>query len=79
MIAKETTDKSIQSQLSIVVRYLKGDTSTERCIGMINQSNLKGKVRIHLAILAKLLKLLRTFRQYKLLAFGQEMSQMMKK
>ena len=26
-----------------VVRYLKGDTLVERCIGMINQSNLKGK------------------------------------
>ena len=43
MIADETTDKSIKSQLSIVVRYSKGDTLTERCIGMINQSNLKGK------------------------------------
>ena len=39
--ANETTDKSIKSHLGIVVRYLKGDTSTERCIGMINQSNLK--------------------------------------
>ena len=26
-----------------MVRYLKGDTFTERCIGMINQSNLKDK------------------------------------
>ena len=43
VIADETTDKSIKSQLSIVVRYLKGDSLTERCIGMINQSNLKGK------------------------------------
>ena len=33
----------MKSQLSIVVRYLKGDTLTERCIGMLNQSNLKGK------------------------------------
>ena len=44
VIADETTDKSIKSQLSIVVRYLKGDTLTERCIGMINQSNLKVKL-----------------------------------
>ena len=43
VIADETTDKSIKSQLSIVVRYLKGDFLTKRCIGMINQSNLKGK------------------------------------
>ena len=43
VIADETTDKSIKSQLSIVVRYLKGDTLTERCIAMINQPNLKGK------------------------------------
>ena len=43
VIEDETTDKSIKSQLSIVVRYLKGDALTERCIGMINQSNLKGK------------------------------------
>ena len=27
-----------------VVRYLKNDTSTKRCIGMINQSNLKAKL-----------------------------------
>ena len=40
VIADETTDKS---HLSIVVRYLKDDILTERCIGMINQSNLKGK------------------------------------
>ena len=38
VIADETTDKSIKSFL----RYLKGDNLTERCIGMINQSNLKG-------------------------------------
>ena len=43
IIADETTNKSIKSQLSIVVRYLKGNTLTERCIDMINQSNLKGK------------------------------------
>ena len=43
VIADETTDKSIKSPLSIVVKYLNGDTLTERCIGMINQSNLKGK------------------------------------
>ena len=42
MIGDKTTDKSIKSQFSIVVRYLKGDSLTERCIGMINQSNLKG-------------------------------------
>ena len=41
--ANETSDKSIKSQSSIVVKYLKGDTLTERCIDMINQSNLKGK------------------------------------
>ena len=35
VIADETTDKLIKSQLSIV-RYLKGATLTERCIGMIN-------------------------------------------
>ena len=28
----------------MVVRYLKGDTLTERCIGMINWSNLNDKV-----------------------------------
>ena len=43
VIADETTDKLIKSQLSIVVKYLKSDTLTEKCIGMINQSNLKGK------------------------------------
>ena len=43
VIADETTDKSIKSQLSVVVRYLNGDTLTERCIGMIYPSNLKGK------------------------------------
>ena len=42
-IADKTTDKSTKSQLSVVVRYLKGDTLTEQCVGMINQSNLKGK------------------------------------
>ena len=31
VIEDETTDKSMKSQLSIVVRYLKGDTLTERC------------------------------------------------
>ena len=46
VIADETTDKSIKSQLSIVVRYLKCDTMTERCIGMINQSNLKSKALV---------------------------------
>ena len=44
VIADETTDKSIKSQLNRVVRYLKDDTLTERCIDMTNQSNLKGKV-----------------------------------
>ena len=43
VIADETTDKSIKSHLGIVVRYLKGNTKTERRIRMINQSNLKGK------------------------------------
>ena len=43
VIADETTDKAIKSQLSIVVRYLKGNTLMERCIGMINQSYLKDK------------------------------------
>ena len=42
VIADKTIDKSKKSQLSIVERYLKGDTKTERCIGMVNQSNLKG-------------------------------------
>ena len=42
-IADETIDKLIKSRLSIVVRYLKGDTLTQRSIGMINQSNLKSK------------------------------------
>ena len=37
LIADETTDKSIKSQLSIVVRYLKYDTLTQRCIDIINQ------------------------------------------
>ena len=37
VIADETTDKSIKSQLNIVVSYLKDDTLTERCI------HLKGK------------------------------------
>ena len=35
VIADETTDKPIKSQLSIVVRYLIGDTLTEQLIGMI--------------------------------------------
>ena len=43
VIADKTTDKSIKSQLSTVVRYLKRDILTERCIGMMNQSNLKSK------------------------------------
>ena len=43
VIADETTNKSIKSQLGIVVRYLKGDILTEEYIGMLNQSNLKGK------------------------------------
>ena len=43
IIADETTYESIKSQLSIVARYLKGDTLSEQCIGMINQSDLKGK------------------------------------
>ena len=43
VMADETTDKLIKSQLSIVVRYLKDDTLTERCIGKINQLNLKHK------------------------------------
>ena len=42
VIADEITDKSIKSQLNIVVRYLKGDTLTEQSVGMVNQS--KGKV-----------------------------------
>ena len=40
---EEATDKSIKSQFSIVVRYLKSDTLTERCVGAINQSSLKSK------------------------------------
>ena len=32
VIADETTDKSIKSQLSIVVRYVKGNALTERCL-----------------------------------------------
>ena len=43
VIADETNDKSIKSQLSIVVRYLKGDTLIGRCISMIIQSNFNGK------------------------------------
>ena len=43
VIADESTNKLIKSQLSIVVKYLKGDILIERCIGIINQSNLKGK------------------------------------
>ena len=42
VITDETTDKLIKSHLSIIVRYLKGDALTDRCIGMINQLNLKG-------------------------------------
>ena len=37
VIADDTTDKSMTGQLNIVVRYLKGDTLTERCISVINQ------------------------------------------
>ena len=37
VIADETTDKLLKSQLSIVVRYLKDCTLTEQCIGVINQ------------------------------------------
>ena len=43
VIADETTEKLMKSQLSIVVRYFKGDTLMELCIAIINQSNLKGK------------------------------------
>ena len=43
IIADKTSNRSLKNLLSIVVRYLKGDTFTERRIGMINQSNLKGK------------------------------------
>ena len=43
IIADEITDKPIKSQFSIVVRYLEGRYLKEQCIGMINQSNLKGK------------------------------------
>ena len=43
VIADETTDKSIKSQLSVVARYLSDDALMERCIGMINRPNLKGK------------------------------------
>ena len=43
IIADETTDQLIKSQLSRVVKYLKGNNLTERCIGMRNQSNSKGK------------------------------------
>ena len=53
VIADETVDKSIKSQLIIVIRYLKGDTSTERRTGMINQPNLNGKTLAH-AILSHL-------------------------
>ena len=38
VIADETTDLSIKSQLSIVVKYLKGDTLTERCINWYDNS-----------------------------------------
>ena len=40
VIADKTTDISVKSQLSIIVRYLKGDTLTERCIG-INDKSVK--------------------------------------
>ena len=43
VIVDETTNKSIKSRLSIVVKYLKGDTLMEQCIGKLNQSNLKSK------------------------------------
>ena len=43
VIADETTAKLVKSHLSIIVRYLKGNTLAERCIGIINQSNLNGK------------------------------------
>ena len=43
VIADETTDKSTKSQLSIVVRYLKGDVLTERCIAMMDQLNFTGE------------------------------------
>ena len=43
VITDETTDKLIKNQFCMVVRYLKGDTLKERCIGMINPSNLKSK------------------------------------
>ena len=43
VIADETTNKLIKSQVSIVVRYLKGDTLTKRCILMINRSDLRSK------------------------------------
>ena len=61
VIADETTNKSIKSQLSIVVIYLKDDTLTERYIGIINQSNLKSKafadsILSHLKSLNLLLK-----------------------
>ena len=39
----KTSDKSIKSQLGIAVKYLKGNTLTQRCIDMINQSYLKSK------------------------------------
>ena len=48
VIADETFDKSIKSQLSIVVRYLNGDTLTERRIDIINQPNLKSFNRSNL-------------------------------
>ena len=43
VIADEITNKSVKSQLNIIVRYLKGNTLMKRCNCMINQSNLKGK------------------------------------
>ena len=43
VIADETIDKLMKGQLRMVVRYLKDDSLAEGCIGIINQSNLKGK------------------------------------
>ena len=43
VIADKTTDKLTKSQLSIAVKYQNSNALTERCIVIINQSNLKGK------------------------------------
>ena len=43
VIVDETIDKSIKNQMSIAARYLKGDTLTKQCIGLINQLHLKSK------------------------------------